>query len=186
MNVVTLAAQLADKIHKDQKYGDKPFWFHLNSTRIVLNEFGFGKNEVLVAASYLHDALEDGRDVTIESLRAGGIYDEIIDVVISVTDEPGANRRERKLKTYPKIAASRRGTIVKFADRIANVSYSIRTGNKEKFEMYKKEHPEFRWSLYNKDFDLGDMEKYLDDLIDTPIEKIGQNDLEEPEIVPMD
>lgn len=177
MSLIPIAAKLADFHHKDQLYGGYPYYKHLNDVRVILSEFDFGDNEVLICAAYLHDILEDTK-ATIEDLRAVGITDEIIDVVMAVTDEPGENREKRKTKTYLKIAQSRRATIVKLADRIANIRFGILNNNKDKFEMYKKEYLKFRLALYNADFELNNMWDELDKLMDKTFEQnVKDNEL---------
>ena len=52
------------------------------------------------------------------------------------------------LKTYPKIKINPQAVILKLADRIANVTFSLAT-NDGLFRMYEKEYPEFRKSLYD-------------------------------------
>ncbi len=47
-----------------------------------------------------------------------------------MTDELGRNRKERKEKTLPKIAALYDAIVVKLADRIANMRNSTKKGHK--------------------------------------------------------
>jgi guanosine-3',5'-bis(diphosphate) 3'-pyrophosphohydrolase len=156
-----IAIHLAEKYHAGQKYGDAPYTRHLCDVVENLTYFNFDNNLILVAAAFLHDILEDTK-ATPQDLLAAGIPQNVIDVVWAVTDGPGNNRLERKLNTYPKIRASRRATIVKLADRIANIE-SIEGG--AKIDMYRAEHTEFRKALYNDDFDLKPMEDHLDKLL---------------------
>jgi len=62
--------------------------------------------------------------------------------------EPGKNRKIRNATIYPKIAViGERAVILKLADRIANVVYSLKTGNRDKFMMYKGEFLFFHQGL---------------------------------------
>ena len=63
--------------------------------------------------------------------------EDVAEMVFAVTDELGRNRKERKVKTYPKIAANPEAIILKLADRIANIEHG------GKIDMYKKEHGNF-------------------------------------------
>lgn len=73
----------------------------------------------------------------------------------ALTDEPGANRKERKAATYPKIKGTPGALQLKLADRIANVENGLASRvkdpsnslNKRMFLMYKKEQPEFESAL---------------------------------------
>jgi (p)ppGpp synthase/HD superfamily hydrolase len=67
-------------------------------------------------------------------------------IVDGVTDEQGANRAERHKKTYPKTASDQAYTIVKLADRIANMRESEKT-SPGLLKMYRREYPEFRKAL---------------------------------------
>lgn len=146
------AWELAELHHEDQTYGSYYYTRHLQDVTKVLLNFGYAAPELLVAA-ILHDTLED----------TGLAYNEIRDrfglivaeLVYAVTDERGRNRKERHAKTYPKIAAFSTAITLKLADRIANVEFCLRKDaddterEKSKFDMYKKEHAEFRLALYD-------------------------------------
>jgi len=157
--IYVIAQELAIKYHAGQKYGNDPYVKHLADVQMVLDRFWFGLNPVLVTAVYLHDILED-TPATEQDLMAEGIPIEVIRIVQLVTDQPGKDRHERKMATYPRIASSRRATIVKLADRIANAESG------DKIDMYKKEYYVFRKFLYNPDFDLQEMWDHLDKLMD--------------------
>lgn len=110
----------------------------------ILTQEGFATEPVLLAAAWLHDVAEDTATSIEEITKAFG--PEVADIVHRVSDEPGANRKERKSKTYPKIRAQRGATIVKLCDRIANVEASRAVPKKMK--MYAEEYPEFRAALF--------------------------------------
>jgi (p)ppGpp synthase/HD superfamily hydrolase len=71
----------------------------------------------------------------------------VADIVYRVTDDPGRSRKERKEKTYPKLAKSVDAITVKLADRIANVEAS-KMGNPGLLEMYRREHGRFVAELF--------------------------------------
>lgn len=138
------AEAFAVRAHAAQKYGDGPYEIHLRHAVRVLEEEGLSQSPVLQAATWLHDTVEDTNTSLEEiDIRFGA---EVKDIVWRVTDEPGANRKERKLKTYPKIQGHRGATIVKLCDRIANVEAS--KTNPSKLDMYLKEYPDFRTHLF--------------------------------------
>lgn len=101
----------------------------------------------MIIAGYLHDIIED-TEVTYGQLR---LYfnGNVVSIVESVTDEPGANRKERKSKTYAKTKANPLGTIVKIADRIANLERGIREKRVDKLSMYLQEANEFESHFLN-------------------------------------
>lgn len=137
------AKQFAVGAHGDQKYGVEPYIFHLNQVYDVANSFS--ASETIQIATYLHDILED-TEVEVEGLvKSFGI--DIAHLVWCVTDEPGKNRAERHKKTYPKIRTRLDAVELKLYDRIANITYSLKTNNHSLIEMYHKEYSEFRQNL---------------------------------------
>src|SRR5665213_3526717 len=140
------AAQVyASQKHKDQKYGENlPYTEHLSHVAEVLLLFKFDSEDLQVAA-WLHDTVED-TDATVAQIQM--IFgNNVADIVSRVTNEPGKNRKEKHLKTYPKIRTSEDAITLKLADRIANVETSLE-GRDPKFQMYRKEHKNFKTILY--------------------------------------
>lgn len=135
-SMINKARFFAIEAHKDTRYGKLPYEYHLHA---VFKIMGSCSNEGL-AAAFLHDVVED-TPVTLHDVRErfGGKVARLVDCV---TDEPGANRKERKSGMYKKLAAgpplARR---LKLADRIANMEASIE--NPKLAVMYAKEFPEF-------------------------------------------
>jgi (p)ppGpp synthase/HD superfamily hydrolase len=132
------ALLVAEMAHANQKYDIYPYIYHIKQVVGIAEELGFDKS--ILVASALHDTLED-TDMSFNDIkRAFG--EEVAEIVFAVTDELGRNRKERKSKTYPKIKANWKATVVKICDRIANMSHS-KDYNTKMFEMYKKEHQDF-------------------------------------------
>jgi (p)ppGpp synthase/HD superfamily hydrolase len=157
LSYVGIAREAAVRLYAGRLYGERPYWEHLAAVVAVLLRFGFD-DPVLIAAAWLHDALEDGV-ASFAELVALGLPPGVIAIIVAVSDEPGANRRERKRRTYPKIAALRRAVIVKLADRIANVEAALKKA------MYAREHGVFRAALYRPEHQLEGPWEYLDRII---------------------
>jgi hypothetical protein len=138
------AREFAIMSHGAQKYGIKPYEAHLQHVNRILRQTLLAKDPNLSAASWLHDVVED-TSVTLEEIKIK-FGPEVADIVWRVTDEVGRTRKERKIKTYPKIKGHRGATIIKLCDRIANVEASITLP--EKLKMYSGEYAEFRLNLY--------------------------------------
>lgn len=139
------ARQFAVKAHGDQKYSDRPYVVHLDEVYYVAKKFD-APSDILIAA-FLHDILED-TSVTKEELEKE-FGTEISDLVYAVTDEPGKNREERKIKTYEKVIKFGANAIMlKLIDRIANVLASRAYRREDKLKMYKDEYEVFRKSLF--------------------------------------
>jgi hypothetical protein len=130
--------------------GGRPYVDHLDAVVAVLRRFGYGDeqnslHQCLMLAGLGHDLREDTRAGLIQIRVFLG--PAVLTLIEAVTNEPGENRAERHLKTYPKIAATPWATMVKLADRIANIEASIGQPTNH-LGMYKAEHPGFRAALY--------------------------------------
>lgn len=167
------AARIAEQAHENQKYGSLPYKVHLEAVQKVLSRFGYTVSEEkfdskvaeLLVSAWLHDVLED--TVLNSSHLEYHVGPGTTDLVKRVTDEPGRNRKEKKLATYPKIKGNYYATVLKLADRIANVEASLqmkKTGYKNLYQMYLKEYKDFRLHLYDKNGPV-EMWKHLDSLL---------------------
>ncbi|MEG4286349.1 HD domain-containing protein [Microcoleus sp. A006_D1] len=151
MNIVEKAKDFAIAKHANQKYGDRPYSYHLAQVSQVLSEFGYLSDEAIAAAAWLHDTLEDTETTYTELVSEFG--HEISDIVFAVTNEPGENRAAKFRKTALKIQSHKKALIVKLADRIANTEASLET-NRKLYKMYNKEFPLFKELLYTDDANL--------------------------------
>ena len=133
--------------HGDQRYGEhRPYSYHLDQVVSHLQSFG----ETAMIIGYLHDVVEDTATRLTDIRSAFG--DLVADCVSLLTDEPGNNRKERKAKTYAKLALvsgpTEMALIVKTADRLANVKACIADQKSELLRVYRDEHPAFRSAAF--------------------------------------
>lgn len=164
------AVAKAAVMHRGQLYGEKMYVSHLADVVYNLHRFGFlqlylGEKVfgTLEIAGWLHDIVED-TEMTIDEVRAD-FGDEVADLVWAVTTEPGRNRKARNAATYPKIDSTPGATLLKLADRIANVEESWRTQDTRLF-MYQREYRAFRKALYDPTYDPArKMWEHLDGLL---------------------
>jgi hypothetical protein len=164
------AKEFAVKAHGQQMYGDKPYVDHLEHVHEVMKRYRHTNPDIIVQmAGWLHDVLEDTATTKTELVRNFG--EEIADIVYRVTDEPGADRAERKRKTYSKIRGHYDATAVKLCDRIANVEAS--SDVPEKLNMYRSEYREFRDAVCDRSLDslLWKLWRHLDQLLGVANEK---------------
>ena len=142
------AREFAIAAHGNQMYGTHPYSFHLDAVALIAKKYG----ETAEAVAYLHDVVED-TEVTLEEIenKFGSLVSKCVAIL---TDEPGQNRKERKSKTYAKMAKvtgeENLALLVKAADRLANLRASVSDKNYKLIEMYKSEYPTFRSSVYRK------------------------------------
>ena len=112
MNTITKAQEFAMEKHKGQKYGKiDPFWVHPAQTVDILKATIYGHDENLLAAGWLHDTLEDTETTYEELVKEFNV--DVADLVNEVT-ATGWN-------VFPNLK-TQRGIILKFADRLANIS----------------------------------------------------------------
>lgn len=145
-NLLVRAVTFAENAHAGQRYGPHAYIAHAVATVAVLRRFDIIDEEIL-AAGYLHDVLEDCPQVT-SAILFQHFPPETVDIVLCVTDGPGADRLDKKYWMYKKVRAHHNhgAVTVKLADRIANTEYS-RIHCQRKFEMYNREHLQFRSEL---------------------------------------
>jgi (p)ppGpp synthase/HD superfamily hydrolase len=142
MSPEDFAKDYACRAHKDQLYGDLPYWVHLSEVETVLEDFEI-RNEDLKIAAWLHDILEDTPTTTDQlELMFGSTVTRI---VFAVTGK-GKNRKERNAWIYNQLHSTPEAVILKLADRIANAEASAKN-NPSMLAMYKKEHDEFKREL---------------------------------------
>lgn len=133
--------------HGDQQYGERPYVFHLDAVAGIAAAYG----EDAVTLAYLHDVVEDTA-VTVEEVeRLFGA--RVAACVGLLTDQPGADRKERKQKTYARLAqvgsgATELALVVKAADRLANVRACVQDSNRRLWDVYRAEHEAFRAAAY--------------------------------------
>ncbi|AKV04311.1 GTP pyrophosphokinase [Labilithrix luteola] len=134
------ARALAEARHATQRYGDRPYVFHLDAVREVLRSFDIQGD--LAVAAWLHDVLEDTA-TSREELRTrfGADVDELVWAVTGI----GATRKERNASAYAKIRATPRAAYLKLADRIANVEAG--RDRPDKLAMYRTEQHGFERAL---------------------------------------
>ncbi len=133
-------------VHGEQKYGDDPYAKHLDAVAALAAPYG----TQAVTVAYLHDAVED-TSATLAEIEQQ--FDAFIAACVGLlTDEPGATRKERKAKTYAKMAGVTGPTelalIVKAADRLANVRACVAGARREQWEVYRGEHEAFYNAAY--------------------------------------
>jgi (p)ppGpp synthase/HD superfamily hydrolase len=158
-NIITIAREYALKSHEDcnQRYANgKPYTFHLQmaadiaiSFRYLLPTQDFAD---VLAGVWCYDIIEDARQTYNDVLK--NTNETIAEYAYALTNEKGRNRKERANdKYYAGIKAYKHATFIKLCDRIANVKYSKTAENPRMYEMYKKEHDEFKEKLYDGRFD---------------------------------
>ncbi|MEB0114660.1 HD domain-containing protein [Variovorax sp. RTB1] len=148
MNTSELSAARAYALamHGAQMYGPHPYSYHLDAVATTLAPYGVEAQVI----GYLHDVVEDTSATVAEVQSRFG--SEVAVCVSLLTDEPGANRKERKSKTYAKLAKvtgpEELALIVKTADRLSNVRACVADANRVLWSLYRSEHAVFKTSAF--------------------------------------
>lgn len=141
-----LAREFAIKAHGSQRYGDRPYAFHLDAVASILEPYGATAQII----GYLHDTIED-TTATREQIEAE--FGPFVATCVSIlTDEPGPDRKARKVLTYAKMAAAAPeyalALTAKAADRLANIRACVAGANTVMLEKYRGEHAALRSAAF--------------------------------------
>ncbi|QYZ66558.1 MAG: hypothetical protein OI74_01230 [Gammaproteobacteria bacterium (ex Lamellibrachia satsuma)] len=142
------ARVFAIEAHGGQRYGDKPYIYHLDQVAGLVESYG---NDAQIIG-YLHDVVED---TPVNRFEVAEVFGHFVGACVEiVTDEPGRTREERKRKTNQKMCrvsgSHELALVVKAADRLANVTACITERNGHLLERYLREQAVFRSAVYRK------------------------------------
>lgn len=144
----------AYEIHAEvnQMYDNRPYGYHLDMVANFVKEYISEDNEHymgVIFGAYFHDTIEDARLTYNNVMELAKMYlddeDALIgtEIVYALTNEKGRTRAERANdKYYNDICNTPYAPLVKMADRMANMSYSIEKGS-TMANVYRKELPHF-------------------------------------------
>jgi len=138
-DLVPRARAFAIVMHGEQLYDGMPYVVHLDRVADIVR--AAGGCPWLIAAAYLHDVLEDTQCTMERLAMLFGV--RVASLVYAVTGI-GANRKERQQSILLHLAYTAAARLLKLADRVANVEYSVAKGSTQKLAMYRKEAPLYR------------------------------------------
>ena len=159
------ARAFAVEAHGEQMYGPHRYSHHLDAVAELARPYG----DDAEATAYLNDVKEDVAGMSLDALRER-FGNEVTEAVDLLSDPPGANRKERKVKAYGRLAVTqnRLALIVKPCDRLANMRACVADGNERLLEVYRSEHPTFRAAAYRPGL-CDEIWSELDELAEQPI-----------------
>ena len=128
-NVLRQALQFATSKHRGQVYNGMDFIVHPIATVCIL-EAVMPQDTSLLAAGYLHDTIED-TPTTYKELKKT-FNQDIADLVLEVTK---VKPKDKSKSAYFPNLKTQRGIILKFADRLSNIS-NMKDWNDEKKQWY--------------------------------------------------
>lgn len=124
--MIEQASTYARKAHKEQRYGDKPFYHHPAQVAKIIKMLCPLDYE-LQAAAHLHDVLEDTDTTPAQLTEEFGA--DIAALVFEVT-KTGYNE-------FPNLK-TQRAVVLKFADRLANLVNMVSWDEEKQQEYIKK------------------------------------------------
>lgn len=151
------ARELAFSYHADQKYGSRPYSYHLqkvvNIARFYSSLIPKEAIEDVICAAYLHDILEDTLCTQDEILRS---LNPRILLIVKLLTKNSSNLEEY----FNQVAQDDLAIFVKLCDRYANVLACIYYGEDQKLAKYKEQNPIFNRILLRENY------RYLFDQIE--------------------
>lgn len=130
-NIVERARVFAMEKHKGQLDDDGwPYIFHPDRVACIIREIT--EDQDLIAAAYLHDTIEDTSTTYDELVRSFGSI--IADLVMEVTHE---GKKDEYGYWFPRLK-TKKGIMLKFADRLSNLSRMGSWDEKRKEHYLKK------------------------------------------------
>jgi hypothetical protein len=134
---------------RPQEYEDGvPYWIHLLICELIAIAFGLG--EFTRRVCWGHDLKEDTGETHAGAVQAGWSEPEAI-AIERCTDEPGATRLEKKLKTLPKTARGGFEAIApKLCDRGANILWGLLSASFRHHRKYNDEESQFEHYLFDR------------------------------------
>ena len=146
-DLVPRAKEFARLVHRNQEYGKLPYIYHLTNVYSTLKNLFEITDEVVLAASFLHNSIED-------TFTTYGLLDiqfgkEVADLVLAVTNSPAKTRNICLKETAKKVKGNKKALMIKLADRISNTECSLQD-NFKLYQMYEKEFPKFSLLLRDK------------------------------------
>ena len=148
----------------DKNPYDVHLWSVFYTANIFIHYIPEEKKDVVIAACWLHDTIEDCR-VTYNDIKQE-FGEEIAEIVYALTNEKGRTRKDRaNSRYYEGIRNCPFAGFVKICDRIANFKYSIENGSSMVLK-YQQEADVFHAALYDTGTYLA-MWEYMRSLIYT-------------------
>ena len=134
-NLEASAKALALLAHRNQKYGEQPYFNHLAD--VVRRVKTITQDPEVICAAWLHDTVED-TDVTIDEIKAK--FGENVAAMVWAVTGVGANRAAKMANAIEKIAQTPGAELVKSADRLSNAAASKAEKKMSLYQRYKDEH----------------------------------------------
>jgi (p)ppGpp synthase/HD superfamily hydrolase len=138
MDIVAKARKFAAEKHAGhkRKYAEQPYFNHLEAVATLLENAGIN-DPIVIAAAYLHDAVEDTDATMQDVIREFGA--DIAELVYWLTDAEKGNRDSRTLMSSWRLShAPLPAKLIKFADVVDNAA-SIRERDAQFFRVFADE-----------------------------------------------
>lgn len=125
---IDLARQVACRFHAGQKYGDAPYYHHLQD---VADSVAAGTtDERLIEVAWLHDSLED------TAMLSGTLYALFEDNVAKAVEAMTKQAHETRAEYLDRCKANSMARIVKIHDSLCNLRASVLRYDEKRIKKY--------------------------------------------------
>lgn len=143
INFIKKASKFAEDAHKGQKRkAGEDYFVHPQSVAKIVHKVKKSKKIAdLVAAAYIHDTVEDNKDITFDIIK-----DEFGELVMNLVKELTSDKEKIKLigkEEYlidKMIQMSNWSLVIKLADRLHNIKDIIDLSKDEKYKEWTKKY----------------------------------------------
>lgn len=110
-DLVKAAAQFAGLMHTGQlrKWSGEPYFHHPKRVAALLVEFGYGDNDQMIAAAWLHDVLED---CNVSDIDIEGRFGAVVTLFVQQLTKPAR----------PMLAQTQTIKVADIADNLRNIA----------------------------------------------------------------
>lgn len=137
-DIIFSAKDIAIAMHHGQKYGDVPYWRHLEAVALQVEQ-SFGSQPYLADIAWLHDILED-TEMTVEHLMIYDVHPAVIGAVELLTKTKGVSYKDY-IKGLVRDRDRELGLAwkVKVADTLSNLAASVVSDEPKRVMKYSKQ-----------------------------------------------
>lgn len=143
--------RIASEAHKDQKYGDKPYMFHVKQVHdfclkmIDKNQqiFDVGLQEQMLTVALGHDLVED-TPWTLEELAQCGFDKHIVSSIDCITKRENESREDYLSRCMTDVVS----LLVKYADSRCNLHASIQSKSRKRVMKYSMQQEQLLMKIF--------------------------------------
>jgi hypothetical protein len=154
---VVKARDFALKAHANQKYGERPYSYHLTHVVSILQAYDLSSS-ALQQAAWLHDTVEDCPEIEITHIEE--LFGAEVALLVYAVTGIGPARHIRTASTLAKLEIITGAVDLKAADRTANVICAMHDNRWDLVAGYLSEAPVYE-ELFSSTFIGSTLNRYM-------------------------